>query len=283
MDGTHRCRIYPQGMIRSTRFLAFLALLSLTFVLNACGSDSDPSESSGQEQMTGDLVPATLEDLNGDFISVSIDGTELPENSRLRMTFEGQRVGLRIACNAIGGDFRLEGGRIKVRKLGTTLMACPGEAGEADEWIEAFMVAGPEAGVDGDRLVLTGRDVTLTLRPEDQARPSLIDNEWTLNSIVTGQAASSVPASVKPPTITFTGESAALFTGCNRGPVQVRVSDGGFIHFGEFRAEGRRCGPAADQVESQVLDVLRGKVAWGWEQWNLALSRRGESLIFTTD
>ncbi|HMT03950.1 MAG TPA: META domain-containing protein [Solirubrobacterales bacterium] len=270
-------------MIRSARFLAFLVLLSLPLGLNACGSESGQSESSRQEQMTGDLAPATLKDLNGEFISVSIEGMELPENSRVRMNFEGRRIGMQIACNSIGGDFQLDNGRIKVRKLGTTLRACRGEAGEADEWIEAFMTAGPEAGMDGDRLVLTGPDATLILQREDQTRPSLIGNEWTLNSIVSGQAASSLPTGVKPPTITFTGESAALFTGCKRGLVRVRISDGGFIHFGEFKAGGRRCGPAANQIESQVLGVLRGKVSWGWQQWKLALSRHGESLVFTTD
>ena len=258
-----------------------------------CGSESDPGKSpeppanpavseplgSGPEINPQQLRPAGKGDLDGSFISVGIDGFTLPGDSRIRMTFEPRTFSADLGCNSMGGGYTIESGWFGAKTIASTAMACAEDLMEADEWLYDFLSGPLEARAGEGLLVLSDSEVTLELRPEAAAQPTIEETAWKLNSIGDSQAVSSLPSGVRPPQITLIGGS-VRYRGCNSGVGRAEIRDDGFIEFGPIKLTKRSCGSEADQVEKQVMDVLRGEVAAAWEGRNLVLSRDGTSLTF---
>lgn len=83
----------------------------------------------------------------------------------LQLDFHDGRLGVANACNRIGGDYRIEGGRLRPGQLMQTLMGCvdPALAG-LDEAIRSRLQGAPHLRVDGGetprlRLTTDGGDV----------------------------------------------------------------------------------------------------------------------------
>jgi heat shock protein HslJ len=87
---------------------------------------------------------------------VSIDG-EAPISQTTKLTFDGDRIGANVGCNAMGGDWRVEGGRLIAGPLAQTRMFCQGKLGEQEQAIGALLVAAPELALTEARLELRSR------------------------------------------------------------------------------------------------------------------------------
>jgi heat shock protein HslJ len=179
---------------------------------------------------------------------------------RLRI-LEGGRIAVQAGCNTAEGAARLEAGTLVVDDLATTEIGCEDALHQQDEWITGFFRGRPAWRLDGDNLVLTGKDIELKMvdnaKDQGAARP-LVGTRWTVDTLVTAGASSSVPAGTAAfvtfgPDGTVTGS-----TGCNSFGGTATV-DGHKITFGELVMTKMACDGAAGDLEAHVLRVFDQK------------------------
>ena len=76
-----------------------------------------------------------------------------------------------------------------------TEMGCDPALHDQDEWLSQFLGSDPQIALDGDELTLTSGGVTITLLDREVADPDLplVGTTWTVTSIISGDAVSTVP------------------------------------------------------------------------------------------
>ena len=87
-----------------------------------------------------------------------------------------------------------------------TMMACePSALMDQETWLAAVLTSKPTVAVDGDTLTITAQGATVTLVDKEVADPDrpLEGTTWTAESLISEQAVSSIPAGVRPPTLTL--------------------------------------------------------------------------------
>ena len=172
------------------------ALLALT----ACGSE-DTQTPADPNQL--DLVGQTF--LSND-VRVSDQPYPLVKGSQLRLTFEDGAIGASAGCNSMSGDARWSTGTLTIdgQSLAMTEMGCDEPLMQQDTWFADILTSKPTLLQDDTTLTLTSDDTVIVFTDEEVVVPdaSLTGTPWKLDSIIAGDAASSVPAGVKS-TITF--------------------------------------------------------------------------------
>lgn len=126
------------------------------------------------------LIPLTLlgcvaqvppvEGLTGsEWRITSIDGAAPVVPDRARLAFEADRLSANVGCNAMGGPWRLEEGRLIAGPLAQTKMFCSGPVGEQELATSALLVAAPEVAVQHDSMTLrsAGHEVKLERSSKD--------------------------------------------------------------------------------------------------------------------
>ena len=106
----------------------------------------------------------------------------------------------------------------------------------------------------------TAGDVVIRLLDRKIADPDLplVGPTWTVNSIITGDAVSSIPDGVSA-TLTFDqGGRVAVQTGCSQGGGSYAV-EGNRIRFAEIALTKMACDAARGQMEAAVLAVLEAE------------------------
>jgi heat shock protein HslJ len=138
-----------------------------------------------------------------------------------------------------------------------TEMACPEPRMAQDQWLVEFLESDPTLALDGDNLTLTSDDTTITLLDSEVAEPdlTLTGQTWTLTSLISGDAVSSVPMGVVA-TLAFGDDGGVdVNPGCNSGGGSYSV-DADSISFGDIATTRMACHGSAMQVEEAVLEVL---------------------------
>jgi heat shock protein HslJ len=91
------------------------------------------------------------------FLSTCVTGRTLAAYTRLHLAFpEKGKLTVHAGCNRIFGDVRIDGDRLKVCGLGSTAIGCDVARNKQDDWLKAFLRAGPAFALNGDELVLIG-------------------------------------------------------------------------------------------------------------------------------
>jgi heat shock protein HslJ len=103
---------------------------------------------------------------------------------------------------------------------------------------------------------------------------------WKLMNIATQGAATSLPNTVKAPTVEFEDGRVSVFAGCNSGSGTAEIGDK-TITFGSIALTKKSCGDIANQVETYAMMALKGEVGYELSQGNLTLEGKQVSLIFT--
>lgn len=85
---------------------------------------------------------------------VTIDGDSPVDPGRSTLTFADDRMSASVGCNAIGGEWRVEQGRLIAGPLAGTRMFCEGDVWEQEQAIAALLVAAPVIEWHGEDLVL---------------------------------------------------------------------------------------------------------------------------------
>jgi heat shock protein HslJ len=207
---------------------------------------------------------ATAASLEGrTFISTRVtqSGADRPlvPGTSIRFTFnkDGQ-LGVSAGCNHMGGTYRIDGGTLRFEGGAMTEMGCDEPRHAQDDWVFAFLGSKPASALAGNDLTLTAGDTVIRLLDREIAVPDLplIGPTWTVNSILAGDAVSSIPDGVVA-TLVF-GEDGRfeLQTGCNSGGGTYAV-EGARIQFPDIVTTKRGCDGASAQVETAVLAVLQ--------------------------
>lgn len=267
----------PRGAWAGLGSLGAVAVL-VTITLAACGSDSDDT-ASGEGTTT--TAAGTASDLAGTtFDSTSVSGHELVEGTQIRLTFDAERMGANAGCNTMTGAYAFADGDLRWTEApAATMMGCEADLQAQDEWLAALLTEGVEAELDDETLTLTTDTVTIVLQAEADA--SLTGTAWTLESIIDGDTASSVPAGVEPPTLEIAADgTVTLFGGCNRGGGTVVITDA-TLTFEPLVLTMMACEGEAGTVEAAVTAVLDGSVDVAIEGDSLTITNGDRGLVYT--
>jgi heat shock protein HslJ len=246
-----------------------VVILATALSIGACG-DEDDTVSPQPDQL--DLVGRTF---IGDDVTVDDQPYPLVKGSQLRLTFDDGSIGASAGCNSMGGDATWNDGVLDVlgQGLAMTEMACDEPLMQQDTWFADILTSKPRLLQDDTTLTLTSGDTVVVLTDEEIVVPdaSLTGGMWQLDSIIAGDAASSVPAGVTS-TVSF-GEDGELTVspGCNTGSGSYTATQD-TLTIDPIATTAMACEPPASDVETAVLGVLQGDVTFSID---------GESLVLT--
>lgn len=213
---------------------------TMAVLLAACGTDPAAPQVEGAWRLT----------------SGEHEGRPVPvlPDAGITMNIDGADVGGVAACNHYGGTIELSGDQVAISALSMTEMGCPGDLTASQD---AFLAAIGEVQTlsrRGDSLVLAGPETELTfelLPPVADA--DLVGSTWVLDSLITGDAVSSVMGEA---TLDLAEDGTVSgFTGC-------RTFDGDYSISGmEMRITGlttddRACADELVAQDTHVLEVL---------------------------
>jgi heat shock protein HslJ len=212
------------------------------------------------------------------FLSTAVQGRNLVDGSRVRLSFQGGQIGAHAGCNSMGGPYAIDGGRLVARQLATTEMACEAALMEQDRWL-AGLLDGAMITLAGDTLTLAEDGVVVTLVDREVADPDrpLVGTRWVVDGLVSGGAISRVPAGAVA-ALTFGADRVDVETGCNRGAGPVMV-DEATITFGSIALTRMPCVEQAMAVERAVTEVLDGRVGYTIEAGTLTLDAGATGLV----
>lgn len=225
-----------------------LAVLAAGLLASACGSITGPG---GPGSLDGRTFLSTL---------VLEDGAERPlvPGTRVEVSFSDGRLSASAGCNLMGAEYQIVGDVLElVGDVSSTEMGCDPARHEQDEWVSGLLGGSPRVVLDGAELRLIGNGAEIRLLDREVADPDrpLVGTTWTLETIIEGEVASSVPAGTSA-TLRFPDErSVEVDTGCNGGggPADIEADT---LVIGPLALTARGCEGPADELERVVLAVL---------------------------
>ena len=234
--------------------LALPLTVLLPGLLAGCGDDTvdpgaSPTTTSTTPSQSSEPTPVTTPDPTSPtsvdgrtFLSTGTSGFELVDGTVVRIEFRDDgTLSASGGCNLLGGEYRIDGDTLRLDGgLSMTEMGCEQALMDQDTRLADLLLAGPTVVVDGDTLVLSAADASITFLDRVVADPDLpIEGTvWTLVTVIDGESASSIPMDATS-TLTFVDGSARVATGCNTGSATASVGDG-TITSDRWRSRGRR-------------------------------------------
>lgn len=198
---------------------------------------------------------------------------ELVPGTRIELRFDDGRLSVRAGCNHIGGGTRIERDRLVVGELETTNMGCDPPRHDQDSWVAEFLRAGPAVHLSGNELVLEGAGIRIAFTDREVADPDrpLAGTVWTVDTLISGQTAASVPAGVRA-FLSFAADGTVSGSGgCNQLGGRYTAQDG-TITFTELGSTLMACTDDRGVVEGRVLPVLNGTVRYEIDAGHLTLT-----------
>ena len=197
--------------------------------------------------------------LNGkQFISVDVDGATLVPGTTIRISFADGQLTAQAGCNTLGGSYTIVDGKlVGGDEWSMTEMGCDPARHAQDQWLANLLSSSPTVGVDGDKITLTAGDVVVQMLDREVAEPDmqLTGQTWTLSSLISGDAVSSMPAGVTA-TLEFNDDGTVSFnSGCNSGGGSYTV-DGQTVTFSNLLTTEMACAGPQSDVEAAFLAVL---------------------------
>lgn len=239
----------------------FLTALAAALILAGCSSTAGADSPASPAGRT--------------FVSVAVDGEQIPGGGPLTVGFDGDRISTFAGCNHGSGTADLTDGRI-VTQLASTMMACPSPLGDADAWVSKFFQAVPSWELTDDTLTLKSPTTTVTLKDRKAVDPDrpLTGTTWQVDSLVSPDAVSTSAAlEQSKPVLTIAADGTATgSTGCNRFTGHAQVT-GSTIEFGPLVTTKMACVDEVGDVEQAVLRVLSGRVRSAIDADQLRLTR----------
>ncbi|MGH9035387.1 MAG: META domain-containing protein [Acidimicrobiia bacterium] len=247
------------------------ASLLLVFLLaGACGDPDTNAGAGGREDGPW----------GHDYLSVTVTekGQERPlvSGTRIRLGFtDDGRLVANAGCNTMGGQAEVRDGRLVVADLATTEMGCDQERHAQDTWLADLLGSRPRFQLTGNDLTLTGDEAEIRLTDREVADPDrpLRDTRWVVDTVVDGEAASSVPEGADAHIILGDDNGFGGSTGCNQmGGTAVVDEQAGTVTFSDVIATKIACDDDTMRLERAVLSVLDGKVTYEIQADRLTLT-----------
>jgi heat shock protein HslJ len=228
---------------------AVMAGLLLLAVSTGCSAGGSPSPSAAD--------PSAL---LGSWVLVEGTGPdgEVPivDGARITLDIQGAEVGGTSACNHYFGRLAVSGNKLRIDDLGGTEMACAPDVMVSEVAYRAALGGVTGWARDGDTLVLSGPETTLTyalLPPVPNA--DMVDVVWVLDTLIAGDAASSVEGG---PTLELRSDGTLVAsTGC-RELTGRYVINGDQVVVTELAADGE-CPAELTSQDDHVVSVLEGE------------------------
>ena len=88
-------------------------------------------ESAPRTEAASDPDPASLAGTR--WVLIEAGGTRVPPRPPVTLNFEAGRFGGHSGCNGYGGEYRIEGRRIVVGLVSSTLVGCSGPVGDVEQ------------------------------------------------------------------------------------------------------------------------------------------------------
>jgi len=244
------------------------AAVLLALVVTGCSTGADPSPSDGDDPGTIDGRTFLSSDLTQDG-----EPRPLVAGTQVRLAFADGQVTVNAGCNTIGGTYRVEDGQLLFEGGSMTEMGCDPALHDQDEWVGEFLGSDPELGLNGADLTLSAGGVVMTLVDREVADPDrpLTGTTWTVTSLITGDAVSTVPDGAVA-TLEFADDGTVLVhTGCNSGSGRFEVS-GSTLRFVDVAVTEMACDGPGGELEAIVLPMLgAGEIEFAIEAGALTL------------
>lgn len=196
-----------------------------------------------------------------EFLSVNVTergaARPLVAGTRVRLHFSASELGASAGCNSIGGSYRVEGGRLVFEGGSMTEMGCDEPRHAQDEWLVEFLASKPTVRLAGTDLTLEGGTTVLALRDRTVVEPdqNLVGPTWTVESLINGDAFSSVPGGAVATLVFAADGTVQVATGCNRGSARWSATGPG-IQVSDLVLTKMACQGAGAALESEVVAVL---------------------------
>lgn len=241
-----------------------LPALILLAALTACGEAADvDSGGGGAAGVGGDT------DLAGRvFVATSVTENGRPrtmaDGTTITLTFDADgRLLADAGCNGMQGTYRVTDGKLGVSDLSTTDMGCDPPRHEQDAWLADLLGAAPLMKLDGHDLTLTAGERAIVLLDREIAQPNsaLEGPTWIVDTLLSAEVASSMPAGVNA-TMVFAAGTVSVDTGCNTGSGNYERS-GDKITFGPISLTRKACAePGLMEVEQTMVATLAGEATY---------------------
>ncbi|WP_440713006.1 META domain-containing protein [Gordonia sp. FQ] len=242
--------------------LGALLLLAGAAAVTGCGS-GDGQSPPGPSALVGKT-----------YLSTAVTGAQIPGGGPLEVAFpQAGRLTATAGCNRHMGEVTVDSDTMTAGALASTLMACPGPAGQADAWLSDFFAGPLSWQLTGDTLVLRQSRGTVSVTLTQRKDTPLTGTTWTVTSLVTSQAVeSSVALEAAKPRLTIAADGAvAGFTGCNDLSGHAAVT-GDKIAFTGITTTQKACDAEVTRIERTVLDTLHGSATYRIDGNQLALT-----------
>lgn len=229
------------------RGMRFAALLAAALFLTGCGTAAAPGRANALDGRT--------------FLSTGVvDGgqpRDLVPDTRIRLSFADGDLTAMAGCNTLGGGYRLDNGILVVDQMRMTQIGCPAPLAEQDTWLGNLLQSRPAVVVSGDQLTLTSGATTVALLDRTVADPDrpLVGPEWRVDSLISGDAVSSVPGDGRA-SLTFSENgTVGVQTGCNTGRGRY-VASSGTVTISQVVLTRVACLDDRGELERAVLEVI---------------------------
>jgi heat shock protein HslJ len=247
-------------MLELRRNLARLVLGGLLAPIFCCDASSDGLRA----QLDG-----------RDFLLQSAEGFTPVARTTVRLSFHDGDLSISADCNSHSGPYKLRDQRVVVNGLGATEIGCEAPLQAQDEWLARFITASPGLVLADDQLTLTGSEAKLVFLDREVANPDrpLTDRSWSVDTFISGGAASNLPLSADPTLLFRADGSFTVDTTCNTGSGSYRVADDQLTLSNVTYTDAACAGPAMF-AETELQRVLgNGTLTFGIEAARLTLMR----------
>lgn len=248
------------------------------FTLSCGGQSDDGNGGAGNGNGNGDSV------VDRTFLFDSAEGFTPITGTTPRVSFTAGDISFNAGCNSHSGLYELEGGRLIVENLGSTLIGCEAALHEQDEWLAEFFTSSPLLNLAGDQLTLEGSAATLVFLDREVADPDrMLTARWTIDTLIDGPVATGgIPGE---PTVSFDARGCVVvFSSCNTASGRYTASDTELeLTNMAYTEEG--CNDAdLMAVEQHVQQVLTdGNLIYAIDAARLTLTRGELGLMATTE
>ena len=160
-------------------------------------------------------------------------------------------------------------------------MGCDPPRHDQDEWVARFLTSRPLSTLDGPTLTLDNGTARMLLEDRRTAEPDrpLRGTKWTVDTIIEGESASSVPAGAQAHVTFGDGNDRDRFgghAGCNgMGGRSVIDEQASTIAVSEVVTTKMACDDDTMRLERAVLATLHGTVGYRIESDTLSLHGPG--------
>lgn len=261
------------------RFAARSSWLLVFALPLACGgSVAGPGGATGGAggDTGGDGGAEPADSFREQYLLETADGFTPVEGTSVGIGVRDGTFGFSAGCNSHGGDYVLRDNVLLIDGLGSTAIGCDSALHQQDEWLREFFTSEPTVFFEGDRVVFSNGEASLTFLDRELANPDrpLIGPTWNVDTVIDGEAAmggDGIGADLK-----FEDDGSFVVEGpCNTGQGSFEV-DGDQLTFsetaftevgcsdstaGSFEAHLQEIfapGSATFEIDAQRLSIQRG-------------------------